>query len=166
MSLLLRRGSLLMSRKKSSNLFNESLLLSSANCVKVENGYQFSRYPVGYTLYQYPDQPLVNYIKSVLKPDTDYTLAYNVTSRNESSVAGRLAIRNSDSSMFLLEYGTGKRIGTFRFSQEQIDSIYAVYIWGTTQEHTDNGAKTTIITEFQLLEGSYTLDTLPPYEPF
>lgn len=168
MSLLLRRRMLLAQQKKSNNLFDESLLLTqqSGYCKKVENGYQFLDYPTQYTLYNNSNEPLINHLKSVLKPDTDYTFSYYVVTKNTGSSAGQFALRSASSAMFSITYGSGLRIGTFRLTQEQIDSIYSVYIYGTKQNQIADGANPTVITNFQLLEGVYTKDTLPPYELF
>lgn len=168
MSLLMRRRMLLSQQKKSNNLLDESLLLTqqSGYCEKVENGYQFLEYPTQYSLYNNSNEPLINHLKSVLKPDTDYTFAYYVVTRNTSSSAGSFAIRNQSSALFSIPYGLGLRIGTFRFTQEQIDSIYNVWIYGTRQIQIANGVNPTVIKDFQLLEGVYTKDTLPLYEPY
>lgn len=168
MSLLMRRRMLIAQQKKSNNLFDESLLLTqqSGYCVKVENGYQFLQYPTQYSQYQNPNEPLTNHLKSVLKADTDYTLAYYVVTRNTNGSAGSFSIRDKSNALFSISYGLGLKVGTFRLTREQIDSIYNIYIYGTRQDQINSGAKPTVIRDFQLLEGIYTADTLPPYEPY
>ena len=163
----MRRRMLISQQKKSNNLFDESLLLTqqSGYCKKVENGYSFKEYPTQYSQYQNPNEPLTNYLKSVLKADTTYTFACNVISRGYGT-AGAIFLRSSSAEIVKLAiYGLGQRVTTFSLTQEQIDSIYSVYIYGT-RDNQLGSYNPTVIKEFQLLEGAYTLDTLPPYEPY
>lgn len=165
MSLLLRRRMLLAQQKKSSNLFDEGLLLTydkqgTNEVIKDDRGYEFIGYPVIYS------RDLVTHLKNVLKPDTDYTLARDTQSVGAAS-AGAIAIRSASGALLVFGDGyNGKLSKTFKFTQEQINSITSVYIYGTGIGGINSGGNRTIFKYFQLVEGAYTKDTLPPYEPF
>ena len=145
------------------NLFNEELLLSHKHITKVDNGYSLNEYFISFSRYDNPNHPLVNIFKS-LKPNTDYTITYEVLSAWKNS-SGRIVILDKDSiALAQTGVGVGRRIKTFNFTQEQIDNIYTIYIYGTAQTQVE--ITPTVMKSFQLLEGAYTIDTLPSYTPY
>ncbi len=166
MSLLMRRRMLLAQKRKSSNLFDESLFLTNKDITKVDNGYSINGYPAQFSRYNNANNPVIKFFRS-LKADTDYTIAYEVLSIGAGS-AGSFRIQDGSPTNLFSVGGSvsGKKVGTFNFTQEQINSIYYINFYGTSQGSLANGASPTIITNFQLLEGKYTKDTIPPYEPY
>lgn len=139
--------------EKSPNLINWDLLLSSANnnpIEKVENGYYGARYSNAY----YRDEPLVKYIKSILKPNVTYTLS-RIYNGKRDGANGTIFIQDSASTNIIhCRYGEGLVKTTFTLTQEQIDSIDHLYIY-----FHNNGAT---ISNLQLTEGN----TVLPYEPY
>lgn len=118
---------------KAMNLFDESLLLQADGnnvnnkMVKTDKGYQATVYPYNY----YSNSDMVLHLKKVLKPNVTYTLSRYVTGYKGDS-SGVIAIRNSSGALAQTPYGNGLKSVTFTFTQEQIDSISNVYIYGHT----------------------------------
>lgn len=138
--------------EKTKNLFDEKVLLESANAEKIEGGYLLKYYPVTYST----SSTLVTNLKKTLKPNTTYTLSRklgNYTKGNEGSIW----IRNGAGEVVVnVPYGLGIKFSTFSLTQEQIDSIYNVYIYGRQGD-------TPILYEYiQLEEG----ETATEYEPY
>ena len=137
------------------NLFNEELLLTNKAVTKTDDGYSFNEYMISWSLYANPKDPYITHIKSVVKPNTDYTIAYEALSVGTGS-AGSIRINDVNNNIIVgTAIGKGKKAVTFNLTEEQIDRIYRIYMYGTA-----------IMKDFQLLEGAYTVDTLPPYEPY
>lgn len=169
MSLLMRRRMLIAQQKKSTNLFNEELLLSGyANdnkdvaITKVSDGYEVMGYPASFG----KTSALITHLKSVIKPNTDYTIAREVLSIGPSAAGGIYLFVNGKTLFSVGAGGTAKYAHTFNLTQEQIDGISAIYVYGTSLTSLNTGKEKTIYKYIQLVEGAYTKDTLPPYEPY
>lgn len=176
MSLLLRRRMLLAQKKKSSNLFNENLLLEGIynykpndprpkepDVVKTNEGYE--AFGTHITYYG-SKNPLLLHLKKTIKPDVEYTLVQNVKTNGPNS-AGLISLYISGKQALILGGGvSGKRAITFKLSQEQIDNITHFFIYGTSLADLNTGANKTVFEYIQLVEGSYTKDNVPPYEPY
>ena len=94
----MRRRMLLSQQKKSSNLFNEGLLLKNTTTVsKLDNGYLIGGYPSNYSA----TSEIIQYFKSVLKANVDYTLAFNTITKGSGS-SGAFVIRNSSGIIFIV----------------------------------------------------------------
>ena len=152
------------------NLFPEELLLTNSKVIKVGDEYQFLGYPCTYNSYV-GNEELVVAFKNTIKPDVKYTICSQFSSRNSASSAGAFQLRDSVSGGNLI-YGVYNnsnvgaiKLDVFSLTQEQLDSIQNIWIYGTTQANIDAGYKPTI-GRFMILEGEYTLDTLPPFEPY
>jgi hypothetical protein len=98
---------------------------------------------------------IVKQLKSVLKPDTTYTLSRICYAINASGVLGGVAIRVNGSSGINTGNGQGLKSKTFSLTQEQIDNIIELRVFF----HSDGGAT---ISEMQLTES----DMVLPYEPY
>lgn len=138
---------------RSKNLFNEELLLGNIYTTKTDDGYKFTGYPVVYN----SSSDLVKYIKSVLKPNVTYTLSRSVSGYVSDSV-GFIWIRDSSTNLVQVEgYYNGVSSSKFTLSQEQIDGIVNIYIYGQNRSNPN-----TIFNYIQLEEGSTATD----YEPY
>ena len=139
---------------KSKNLFNEKLLLEHYSVEKTAEGYSVSSYPAVYT----SDTELVKHIKTTLKADTTYTLSRKV-SNYASSSSGLIQIRDGrgtgSTSLVSVTLGNGVKSTTFSLTQEQIDSITDIYVYGKADTPT-------VFEYIQLEEG----DTATEYEPY
>ena len=138
--------------EKTANLINWDLLLGNATypITKVDNGYYSTKY---FNLFE-KSSNLVKHIKSVLKPNTTYTLSRRYSGARDSA-NGSIMIQNSASTNIIhCRYGEGLVKTTFTLTQEQIDSIDHLYIYF----HNNGGA----ITNLQLTESN----TVLPYEPY
>lgn len=138
--------------EKTTNLINWDLLLGNATypITKVDNGYYSTKY---FNAFE-KSSNLVKQIKSVLKPNTTYTLSrrYNGT---RDGANGSIFIQNSASENIVeCRRGEGLVKVTFALTQEQIDSIDHLYIYF----HNNGGT----ITNLQLTES----DTVLPCEPY
>jgi hypothetical protein len=132
------------------NLFDESLLLENTSRVtKVDDGYKVSAYPAiwGST------DALVTHLKKVLKPDVTYTCFRKIT-RDAHLTASEGAIRIRSASGNIASITVEKPL-TFTLTQEQIDSISSVYIYGS-------GNGSVVFHQILIAEG----DTTTEYEPY
>lgn len=115
------------------NLFNDDMLLNPYNknsIQKTEEGYLINKYSITYyTAYQ----PLFKQFVENLEPGTymivrDYQGDMNVSN-------GLITLRSgtgSDDIIVRCEYGKGIKSVTFTLTQEQIDSISMMYIYGNS----------------------------------
>ena len=138
--------------KKTKNLFDEELLLSNSNATKTDDGYKLAGYPVIYD----SSSSLIKHIKSVLKPNVTYTLSRRFSGYKSDNI-GAIWIRNSSANLVQVPFGGGIKSAKFTFTQEQIDSIANIYIYGRNTNNL-NG----IFNYIQLEEGSVATD----YEPY
>ena len=136
---------------ESKNLFNEELLLSNSNVTKVEDGYKIAAYPAQYV----SSTSLVTHLKSILKPNVTYTLSRKANISINSS--GAILIKNSSGNLVSLSFGMNSKI-TFSLTQEQIDSINQVWLYGSKDG-------SVIYNYIQLEEGSESTD-YTPYEKY
>lgn len=139
------------------NLFDAELLLTHPNAEKIENGYQITKYPATYGRGSNiaDTYPLIEHIKSVLKPGITYTFSrkFNGYIANNDGV---ISFRNSQNqNIFRTVYGEGVRTTTFTLTQEQIDSIASMVIYGRSDSVT--------IYEYIQLEES---ENATEYEPY
>ena len=141
--------------EKTKNLFNEGLLLlqNSSYIEKTSEGYLVKYYPA---TFQTSDKSgFINHLKSVLKPGVTYTLSRKINNYTKGS-DGSIWIRDGEKNIVELPYGLGIKSKTFTLTQEQIDSIDKVYIYGRQGD-------TPILFEYiQLEEGK----TATEYEPY
>ncbi len=136
---------------KTKNLFDESLLLENSKISKTTEGYKVAGYPVVF----YSTNNLVKKLKETLKPNTSYTLTRKVSNYIDNS-SGMIQIRSTSSALVSVRYGDGIKSTTFTLTQEQIDSIDRIYIYGKVNPNE------TIFEYIQLEEG----DTATSYEPY
>lgn len=113
---------------KTKNLFDEDLITETGLYEKNENGYL----ALGYSVVFSSTTNLVKHLKSVLKADTQYTLSRIVSGVPASGfVGGRIQIRDgSNTNLVICTHGNGLKKITFTLTQEQIDSINNVVIYG------------------------------------
>ena len=146
---------------KGYNLFNEELMLESSNIKKADVGYEVNEYFNSFSSNNF----LVKHLKAVIKPNVTYTLCNNVISRNSAS-AGSIVFRSSSAHLVALtDYTLGKHTVTFSLTQEEVDSLIGVWIYGTGSSALEKGKNKTVM-QIMLLEGEYTVDNLPPFEPY
>ena len=143
---------------KSKNLFNEELLVkySSGVIEKTESGYLVKKYPYSFTSVIATEKLFIDYIKSILKPNVTYTLSRKTANYTNGS-DGAIQIRGNDNTKVFVTVtlGLGVKSATFTLTQEQIDSISNVYIYGR--------ADNPVLFEYiQLEEG----ETATEYEPY
>ena len=148
---------------KTINLFDEKLLLKHRNVEKNEQGYLVKQYPAVFdTTTGYDStRAIVDSLKSILKPNVPYTAARKIANYIAGADGG-IVIRSSTDALLYIGYGTGVGLSctTFSFTQEQIDSISNIYIYGRA------GDNPILFEYIQLVEGSYTVQTMPAYEPY
>ncbi len=129
------------------NLINSDYLLTNPKISKVKNGYYVENYANWVS-------GITEHLKAILKPNVTYTLSRVYTGELKNS-NGMIGIRFKDgTSITLVKYGKGLVSGTFTLTQEQIDSIAALYLYF----HNDGAT----ISNIQLEEG----DTATDYEPY
>jgi hypothetical protein len=143
------------------NLFNEELLFSRPNGVeKTEQGYLIKLYPALYRedLVQY-GAALVKHIKSMLKPNVTYTLSRKVD-KYIDRVSSSIVFRDAEEKAIITTgIGAGIKSVTFTLTQEEIDRINRVNIYGDVN--------TPILFEYIQLELGETATEYEPYkEPF
>ena len=114
------------------NLFTDELLLNPLNSgtvTKTEEGYLVSRYPAAYyTAYQ----PLFKQLVDSLEPGVTYMLVRDYQGAMPSA-NGLITLRSgegNDDVVVRCEFGKGIKSVTFTLTQEQIDSIDRMYIYG------------------------------------
>lgn len=107
------------------NLFNQEALLENSAVTKTTAGYNIPLYPA---IYRSTDSLVID-LKSKLKPGITYELIRDyegiVTASN-----GVIRFRDSTSNIVGTLHGAGVSKTTFALTQEQIDSISYVYIYG------------------------------------
>lgn len=112
------------------NLFTDELLLNDYGKVVSKNGTDLNvnGYPATYyKLYQ----PLFNDLISNLKPGVKYMLIRDYQGDKAERVAnGMIDLRNASDVIVRAPYGVGIKSVTFTLTQEQIDSIDRMYIYG------------------------------------
>lgn len=140
---------------RSKNLFDEKLLLTNSKVTKTDDGYIIAGYPVTYN----SSSSLIKHIKSVLKPNVTYTLSRYVSGYVSDSI-GDIQIRNSSAILVRTYLGGGIKSAKFTFTQEQIDSISYVYIYGQNLNNLN-----AIFNYIQLEEGTAATDYEPYHEP-
>jgi len=136
--------------EKTKNLFDESLMLENSQVTKSSEGFINAGYPTNYG----PGSLLVKNLKKVLKPNVTYTLSRDMIGYT-TAASGSIWIRDTSATIVSVGYGNGVKSVTFSLTQEQIDSITNVYIYGLT-------ATPTTYKYIQLEEGSTATD----YEPY
>lgn len=145
--------------EKTKNLFDESLLLTESSVTKVEDGYRISAYPTQWG----GTSNLVTHLKKLLKPNITYTLSrrhYKEATADTMGSAGSIRIKGSNNSNLVsLSYtyasGISNQEISFSLTQEQIDSITGVWIYG-------HASKEIVFHYIQLEEG----DTATDREPY
>lgn len=135
---------------KCKNLLDESLLLENSKISKVTEGYKVAGYPVVFN----STNNLIKRLKETLKPNIPYTLSRKVSNYIGDS-SGMIQIRSVSSELVRVQYGDGIRSITFTFTQEQIDSIDNIYIYGR------KNSNETIFEYIQLEEGEKATDYIP-----
>ena len=140
---------------KTKNLVDWDYLLTNSIISKVENGYYAKSYATGI-------DGIAQHLKEVLKPNVSYTLS-RVYEGEMNASNGIIAFRIKDASGVasnknIVPFGAGFKCATFSLTQEQIDGIQSLFLY-----FNNNGAT---ISELQLIEGEYTADTMPSYEPY
>ena len=135
---------------KCKNLLDESLLLENSKISKVTEGYKVAGYPVVFN----STNNLIKRLKETLKPNIPYTLTRKVSNYIDNS-SGEILIRSASSELVRVKCGDGIRSITFTFTQEQIDSIDNIYIYGR------NNPNETIFEYIQLEEGEKATDYIP-----
>lgn len=137
------------------NLFNIKLLEGISNVFKTEEGYYEVRaYPINLGW----DSLLIQQLKRVLKPGVTYTLSKKVNAPGASS--GSIWLRHRTDNVVTLNYN--KSSVTFSLTQEQIDSITNIYIYGSSTQNIADGRAPTIYEYIQLEIG----DVATEYEPY
>lgn len=136
--------------EKTHNLINWDYLLDDTDITKVDNGYYSEVHRHSFDA----SSNIVKQLKSVLKPDTTYTLSRICYAINGNTSIGAVSILLS-SGYANTGNGQGLKSKTFTFTQEQIDNIIELRVFFTR----DGGAT---ISEIQLTES----DTVLPYEPY
>lgn len=134
--------------EKTKNLFDEELLLDNSKVTKTDDGYIIAGYPVIYG----PSSTLLKHIKSVLKPNVTYTLSRRLSGYVGDSI-GSIWIRNSSTNIVKIALGNGVKSAKFTFTQDQIDSIVNIYIYGQ-----NTGNLNAIFHYIQLEEGEVATD--------
>lgn len=111
------------------NLFSDELLLSpnsSGSVIKTDDGYNVNKYPA---IYLKDSHPLFKELLDNLKPGVKYMIIRDY--QGDMSVSnGMINLRNKDEVIVRSPYGIGVKSVTFSLTQEQIDSIDRMYIYG------------------------------------
>lgn len=139
------------------NLFDENLLLEKDTVTKTDNGYLITQYPVIFN----SNMNLTKNFKSIVKPNTIYTMSRNAEFEPVGNSIGAITIRTKDETtgatadVRLVGPGTGEKSNTFSLSKYQIDNISYIMLYG--------GASPNEVTfsNIQLEEG----ETATEYEP-
>lgn len=144
-------------RMTSQNLFDiDPFVDDSASLTYTNNGVLAKAYPITYNLAG--SNALKSFVK-LLKPNVTYTLYRKCTGWRNGTADGVISLLNvSGSTIFTTPRNTTRGVATFTFTQEQLDSINKMYIYGNTTTGVT-------FTELALYEGSYSLSSLPEYTP-
>lgn len=111
------------------NLFSDELLLNSSvsgAVTKTSDGYSVSLYPATYYKVSHP---LFKEVLESLKPGVTYMLIRDYQGDMGAS-NGMINLRNSTDVIVRTPAGVGVKSVTFTLTQEQIDSIDRMYIYG------------------------------------
>lgn len=116
------------------NLFLEDKMLEKSQYIsKTDDGYKVLWYPVSFDA----NTEIVKYLKSNLKPGITYTIDRYFSGYTGNS-QGHVALGGSDGTRYV---GTGPFEGyksaTFTLTQEQIDNLTYVFVYGATKEDTE-----------------------------
>ena len=133
------------------NLFNEDDVLAHSKVVKDEEGYKISAYPAVLG----SSSNLVPRIKQSLKPGITYTLSRKVERYGLNNSEGAIVIRANSKGVANVNYGNGVVSKVFSLTEEQINNIEQVYIYG-------NGTTPVLFEYFQLEVG----DKATEHEPY
>lgn len=136
---------------KTKNLIDWDLILENTKISKVENGYYTESYATDV------GKSIVEHLKNVLKPNTTYSLSRTYEGEFNAS-NGLISFRISGQGFTVIRPSTGFMVGTFSLTQEQIDGLTGVFMYFNVSGAT--------ISNLMLVEGEYTDDTFPEYEPY
>ena len=102
---------------------------------------------------------IVKWIKSNLKPSTTYTSYFVVPPGSQFN--GQLRVYSSSrTELFRIAIGNGNLSYTFRTpDSSSFDTISYIYFYGGNND-------TSYAIDYMIVEGSYTLQTIPKYEPY
>ena len=135
------------------NIFDMTSLLANSNFSKNENGdYVTTKFTNSFSL----NNELVKKVASALKPNTQYTIsreAYGID--GNASAEGQIRIMASGEVLSRIPNANGLTSNTFTFTQEQIDSITHIYVYG------NNSGNPVTFRTIQIEEGDLT-----DYEPY
>ncbi len=128
------------------NLFNADLLLLRSDVTKNSIGsYSVAAYPAQYSTSSYKD--LIDHLKSIIQPNVTYTLSRKATNANLNAAGSINILDTSGKTLIYVLHGEGVKSTNFTLTQEQIDSISKIYIYGNT-------TTPTLFEYFQLEVGS------------
>ena len=133
------------------NLFNEDDVLENTKTTKDDDGYKINTYPASFGL----SDSLVQRLKESLIPGATYTLSRKANCYNLKNAEGSVRILSSGAIVANVRYGTGTYSLSFSMTEEQINNINLVYIYG-------NGTTPVLFEYFQLEVGDKATD----YEPY
>lgn len=109
------------------NLFNQEAMLTNASVTKTPKGYAFAGYATSWGA----SSVLVTDLKSKLKAGVTYEIIRDYQGTYNAS-NGRITLRNSSGVIYASPVGVGIKKDTFSLTQEQIDSITLIYIYGAS----------------------------------
>ena len=116
------------------NLFLEDKMLErSQDISKTDDGYKVLGYPVSFDA----NTEIVKYLKSNLKPGITYTID-RYFSGYTGNVQGRVTLVGVGETRYAtVTYGNGYKSATFTLTQEQIDNLTYVFVYGANKEDTE-----------------------------
>lgn len=107
------------------NLFNQEALLTNTTVTKTSAGYSFAGYGTSWG----STSTLVTDLKSKLQAGITYELIRDYQGTVNAS-NGRITLRNESGVIVTSPIGVGIKKLTFTLTQEQIDSLSTIYIYG------------------------------------
>lgn len=157
------------------NLLNERMLLKrnekgSKITITPSGAYQFDSYPCTAHSSEFYGVAFLEEFKRCVKAGKTYTIVGIFTSVGPGA-AGYFYLKSAPGGgetifSFTNNYDQNKiALKVFSLTQEQLDATNNIWIYGTSQANLDKGAKPTI-GNFMILEGEYTIESLPRYEPY
>lgn len=135
------------------NLINQDLLFSSKNITKENNSYIVKNYPLAIGPEEINYDEIIEHLKEIIKPNVTYILSREVENYTGNS-SGSIQIRGGGKALVTTPYGNERKYIKFSLTQEEINSIDYIYIYGSS-----DGIKYSNIQ----LEMS---DNLSDYEPY
>ncbi len=135
------------------NLINQDLLFSSKNITKENNSYIVKNYPLAIGPEEINYDEIIEHLKEIIKPNVTYILSREVENYTGNS-SGLIQIRGGGKALVTTPYGNERKYIKFSLTQEEINSIDYIYIYGSS-----DGIKYSNIQ----LEMS---DNLSDYEPY